>query len=108
MRYLWHHSVCRQKCGAGHKTPAAVARQLTAEVDPAPHTALTDLLEQEQHPLTNVNAPPVELRMDNAEHVLLRLDDELAGLVEAAGIPADQGKAHPTKPEPEPASPVAG
>ena len=37
---------------------------------------------------------------------MLRLDDELAGLIEAADTLADQGGAHPTRPEP--ASPVAG
>ena len=37
---------------------------------------------------------------------MLRLDDEMAGLMEAADMAADQAGAHPTKPEP--ASPVAG
>ena len=38
--------------------------------------------------------------------VLLRLDDEIAGLLEAADMPAAQAGPHPTKPEA--ASPVAG
>ena len=37
---------------------------------------------------------------------MLRLDDEMAGLIEAADTPADHAGAHPTKPEP--ASSVAG
>ena len=44
---------------------------------------------------------------EKAEHprVMLHLDDELAALIEAADIPADQAAAHSTKPEavsPEP------
>ena len=42
----------------------------------------------------------------NAGHDMLHLDDELAGLVEAADMAAAQAGAHPTKPEP--ASPVPG
>ena len=34
------------------------------------------------------------------EHVMLHLNDEIAGLIEAADIPADQAGAHSTKPEP--------
>ena len=41
-----------------------------------------------------------------ASNVMLHLDDELAGLVEGADMPADQARAHSTKPEP--ASPVPG
>ena len=33
------------------------------------------------------------------KHVKLHLDDELAGLIEAADMPADQDRTHPTKPE---------
>ena len=43
---------------------------------------------------------------ENAERVMLRLDDELAGLIEAADTPAGQDGAHPSKAEP--ASPVPG
>lgn len=43
---------------------------------------------------------------ENAGHVMLHLDDELAGLVEGADMPADQARAHSSKPEP--ASPVPG
>ena len=35
-----------------------------------------------------------------AERDMLHLDDELAGLIEAADMPADQHGAHTTKPEP--------
>ena len=35
---------------------------------------------------------------------MLRLDDELAGLIEAANMPADEDRAHPTKP----VSPLSG
>ena len=41
-----------------------------------------------------------------ASHVMLHLSDELAGLVEAADVPAGQDRTHPTKPES--ASPVPG
>ena len=41
-----------------------------------------------------------------AERDMLHLDDELAGLLEAADMPAAQAGPHPTKPEP--ASPVPG
>ena len=41
-----------------------------------------------------------------ASNVMLHLDDELAGLLEAADMPADQAGAHSTKPEP--ASPGTG
>lgn len=37
---------------------------------------------------------------EDAEHVMLHLNDEIAGLIEAADIPADQAGAHSTKPEP--------
>ena len=37
---------------------------------------------------------------------MLRLDDELAGLTEAANVPADQQGAHPTTPDV--LSPMAG
>ena len=51
-----------------------------------------------------------EMIMPSHAHVspgaMLRLDDEMAGLIEAADMAADQAGAHPTKPEP--ASPVAG
>ena len=43
---------------------------------------------------------------ENAGHVMLHLDDEIAGLVEAVDMPADQAGAHTTKPKP--ASPVPG
>lgn len=43
---------------------------------------------------------------ESAERDMLHLDDEIAGLVEAAEIPADQAGAHPTKPEP--VSPTTG
>ena len=35
-----------------------------------------------------------------SEGDMLRLDDELAGLIEAADMPAGQAGVHPTKPEP--------
>lgn len=35
-----------------------------------------------------------------AGHVMLHLNDEIAGLIEAADIPADRAGAHSTKPEP--------
>ena len=35
-----------------------------------------------------------------AERNMLHLDDELAGLIEAADTPAEQAGAHSTKPEP--------
>ena len=54
----------------------------------------------------DANMRVAELRMGTAEHIMLRLDDELAGLIEAADIPADQAGAHSTKPDP--ASSVAG
>ena len=38
--------------------------------------------------------------MDDVERDMLRLDDELAGLMEAADTPAGQDASHPTKPEP--------
>ena len=41
-----------------------------------------------------------------SEHDMLRLDDELAGLMEAADMPADQHGAHSTRPEP--VSPMPG
>ena len=62
--------------------------------------------QQEQHPATDASASTAELQMDHAEHVMLHLDDELAGLIEAADMPADQHGTHTTKPEP--ASQVAG
>ena len=40
------------------------------------------------------------------ERAMLHLDDELAGLMEAADMPADQHGTHSTKPEP--VSPVPG
>ena len=43
---------------------------------------------------------------EDAEHGMLHLDDEIAGLVEAADMPADHSGAHTMKPEP--ASSVAG
>ena len=43
---------------------------------------------------------------EDAKHEMLHLDDELAGLIEAADVPADPAGAHITKPEP--ASPVPG
>lgn len=36
---------------------------------------------------------------ENAEHVMLRLDDEIAGLIEAADVPAAPDSAHSTVPE---------
>lgn len=36
---------------------------------------------------------------ESAEHVMLRLDDELAGLLEAAEVPADQDKSHSSQPD---------
>ena len=47
------------------------------------------------------SAPP-----EDAERDMLHLDDELAGLVKAADMPAAQAEAHTTKPKP--VSPVAG
>ena len=43
---------------------------------------------------------------EDAQQKMLHLDDEIAGLIEAAEIPADQAGAHSTKPEL--VSPVAG
>lgn len=43
---------------------------------------------------------------EDAERDMLHLDDELAGLIEAADVPAGQDRTHTTKPEP--VSPVAG
>ena len=43
---------------------------------------------------------------ESGEHVMLQLDDELAGLLEAADTPAAQARMHPTKSEP--ASSVPG
>ena len=43
-----------------------------------------------------------------AEHAMLDLDDEIAGLVEAAAVPAGQDGAHSTKPEPTSAVPGKG
>ena len=43
---------------------------------------------------------------EDAERAMLHLDDEIAGLLEAADMPAGQDRTHTTKPEP--ASPVAG
>ena len=37
---------------------------------------------------------------ENTEHVMLHLDDEIAGLIEAADMPVEQAGAHNTKPEP--------
>ena len=75
------------------------------------HTALQQTVPSSAH----VNAD-VTLALDagmssvvpseEAEHVMLRLDDELAGLIEAADTPADQAGAHSTKPEP--LSPLPG
>ena len=45
------------------------------------------------------SAPMAEQR-NSSQNVMLHLDDELAGLVEAADMPADQDGAHSTKPEP--------
>ena len=36
---------------------------------------------------------------EDAEHVMLHLNDEIAGLIEAADMPAAQAGAHSTKPE---------
>ena len=49
---------------------------------------------------------PVAKRRDSQQSVMLRLDDEVSGLIEAADTPADQAGAHSTKPEP--ISPVSG
>ena len=43
---------------------------------------------------------------ENAEYTMLHLDDELAGLIEAADTPADKAGPHSSKPEL--VSPVAG
>ena len=40
-----------------------------------------------------------------SERAMLHLDDELAGLLEAADMPADQARTHTTKPEPAPSVP---
>lgn len=42
---------------------------------------------------------------ENAESGMLRLDDEVAGLIEAADMPADQAGANAPKPEPVPPMP---
>ena len=39
-------------------------------------------------------------QLGNAGHGMLRLDDELAGLMEAAEVPAESHRAHTTKPGP--------
>ena len=49
---------------------------------------------------------PVAKQRGSEQNIMLHLDDEIAGLVEAADMPAAQAGAHTTKPEP--ASPVAG
>ena len=43
---------------------------------------------------------------ENAEHVMLRMDDEIAGLIAAAEVPADHNKAHTS--QPDAVSPVLG
>ena len=43
---------------------------------------------------------PVAKQRDSEQSVMLRMDDEVSGLVEAAATPADQAGAHSTKPEP--------
>ena len=43
---------------------------------------------------------------EEAKQKMLHVDDEIAGLIEAADMPADQAGAHRTKPEL--VSPVAG
>ena len=43
---------------------------------------------------------------EDAKHGMLHLDDEIAGLIEAADMAADQAGPHSTKPEP--VSPVPG
>ena len=53
-----------------------------------------------------VESAPIAEQGSSSRNVMLHLDDELAGLVEAADMPADQARAHSTKPEP--VSPMSG
>ena len=48
--------------------------------------------------MLDLSAETVDL--GSSEDVMLSLDDELAGLIAAADMPADQAGAHSTKPEP--------
>ena len=50
--------------------------------------------------MLSLNAGPAGLApSQGAEHIMLHLDDELAGLIEAADVPAGQDKIHSTQPD---------
>ena len=50
--------------------------------------------------MLSLDAGPAGLALSQgAEHIMLHLDDELAGLIEAADVPAGQDKIHSTQPD---------
>ena len=99
-------------------TLPAVELQLTADVGCAltgsAHAVEHTNSEQAVPSCAHVNADVVlhlhagmtgSIPAENAERDMLRLDDELAGLIEAADPPADPDRTHSTKPEAAPSMP---